>query len=347
MGNAMPDERPRLTPSQQRLLCRLADPEGEPLAADAFPVAEIEPVLHAARDHNVEPVVLRKIAGIGLSENAEFEHYRSSAVRDRMFLSAVTKALADQASRIARALGEAGVPHALIKGQAFAQELYPDPSDRPYSDIDILLPRAALARAGEIMQTLDFVQFKREHFDKSEANEEQKWGYGGDTSLLAELHTDIVHVPALRRRVSFGFDEYDLARGGGQWPAAGHFVVAVIHAAAGHKFHQLRLLVDVLQASRKLSDDSLRHLADTVSRLHIQPEVSMSLSLIDGLFPRALPEGRRKVIREALRLPPCWKIVTPQAVLEATGEGYWRSKFLRHAFRYYQMTLAPRRSLGV
>lgn len=334
-----------LTALEMRLLCDLADPQAAPVGIEAFDGADVGVLLGAARDHNVEPVVLRKLKGLRFPEAEGFEDARRAASRDRMYLAAVALALSDQAARVMAAFRKAGVPHALVKGQAFARDLYDEAADRPFTDIDLILPASAAARAGEVMAELGYVQFKRERFDKSEQNEEQKWGLQGDRLMLVELHGNLVHVPALRRRISFGYAEHADACAGGDRPVAGHFVTAVIHAAAGHKFHQLRLLVDVMQAMRRLSGSDLDHLAGVVARLRIQPEVAMSLQLVDALFPAVRATGRAGDIRERLRLRPVPPIVDARSVLDAPGGEFWRSKVRRHAFRLYQMSLARRRSL--
>ena len=340
----MQEESRRLTPRERQVFCDLADPERAPLSREEIGDTDILAMLRMARDHNVEPVVLRKLSGLDFDDVEGFDAYRRVASRDFMFLTAITRELENQAGRIAGRLEAAGIPHAIVKGMAFAKDLYPSTADRPFSDIDILVPVSVLADCERTLEDLDYVRFTRDIFDKSEANQEQKWGYQGDTTLLVELHTNLVHVPRLRRRISYGHEAFSMAGDNGKRPVAGHFATAVVHAAAGHKFHQLRLLVDVLQAARRLSDADLSHLRDVMKSLPIQPEVAMSLALMDALFRASAEERQGARIAEALRLPRSWRPVDARAVLESMHEGYWRSKIVRHAFRYYQMTLAPRRA---
>lgn len=340
----MQEKSRRLTPRERQVFCALADPEREPLSSEEIGDTDILAMLRMARDHNVEPVVLRKLSGLDFDDVEGFDTYRRAASRDFMFLTAITRELENQADRIAGRLQDAGIAHAIVKGMAFARDLYPSTADRPFSDIDILVPASVLADCERILDDLDYIRFTRDIFDKSEANQEQKWGYKGDTTLLVELHTNLVHVPALRRRISYGHEAFSMAGDSGQRPFAGHFATAVVHAAAGHKFHQLRLLVDVLQAARRLSDADLSHLRDVMKHLPIQPEVAMSLALIDALFASTGEERKGAEIAKSLGLSRHWRPVDARAVLESMNEGYWRSKIIRHAFRYYQMTAAPRRS---
>lgn len=333
---------PLLDSNEQELICRLADPLCEPPAMDDLVRCDADRLFDAALHHNIEPQLVRKLSKLNLSGFDEWAARLAKSTRDQMFMAAMTLALDDHSAQIGREMKNRAMPHTMVKGAAFARDLYPSVSDRPYSDIDILLPAGSLEPAMAIMSALDFAQHKREHFDKSEANEEQKWMLKDNPLLLVELHTNLVHIPALRRRVSLGYEDYLVAGADGARPLAGHFTVAVVHAAAGHKFHQLKLLVDVLQAARALEEQDIEHIATVLPRLKIHPEISMCLALLDALFPQAHDDGTTDKIRRQLKLPYCWKPVDADAVLNAPFTHVWRSKIRRHAFRYYQLTFAPR-----
>lgn len=55
------------------------------------------------------------------------------------------------------ALRDAGVPHLLMKGTSLAYSLYPAPFLRPRADHDVLIRRADLARATEVLESLGYV----------------------------------------------------------------------------------------------------------------------------------------------------------------------------------------------
>ena len=331
-----------LDEKEQDLICSLADPLCEPPGADQVAALDADVLFEAARHHNIEPVLVRKLSRLDLSGSEQFTAQLAQSTRDLMYMTAMTMALDDHSGKIRQAMDGSDLPYAVVKGAAFARELYPFASDRPYSDIDVLLPAASLTPAMDIMTSLGFVQHKRAHFDKSEANEEQKWVLKDNPMLLIELHTNLVHFRALRKRISLSYEDYRIAGAEGDRPLAGHFVLAVMHAAAGHKFHQLRLLVDVLQASRALRDDDVAHIAGVLPYLQIHPEISMSLTLLDALFSETHGTIGTQEIRRRLDLPHCWKPVDADAVLNAPYTQFWRSKIRRHAFRYYQLTFASR-----
>lgn len=207
--------RRELTGKERALLCELADPEGEPPDAAIFEGLDALAILRAARDHKVEPVVLRKFRQAGVADRPDLGDYCRAATRDRMYITAVALALNAQVDRITAGFTAAGVPHAVVKGAAFATAIYPDPAERPFSDIDILLPPSARRAASRVMESLEFELFSRDFLDQSDAKQEQQWGYRGDTAILAELHTDMVHAPTLRRRISFGHEAYERASAAG------------------------------------------------------------------------------------------------------------------------------------
>ncbi|MCP4314931.1 MAG: nucleotidyltransferase family protein [Hyphomicrobiales bacterium] len=336
-----PPNRP-LDRQEQQILCRLADPDCAP--PDSGEITGIDPdiLFDAALHHNIEPVLVRKLSKLDFTGFEAFASRLEKSTKDQMFMSAISLALDDKAAGVRQAMENEKLPHAIVKGAAFATDLYPFPSDRPYSDIDILLPKSSLEPAMAIMSSLGYTQHKRQHFDKSASNEEQKWGLRDNPLLLVELHTNLVHISALRSRISLAYENYAIAGANGARPLAGHFVVAVMHAAAGHKFHQLKLLVDVLQATRALNVDDIEHIAAVLPQLRIHPEISMCLALLDEMFSDATEMECINAIRSGLELPYCWKPVDAHAVMNAPNTHFWRSKIRRHAFRYYQMTLASR-----
>lgn len=331
--------------AEQRALCLLSDPQRPAPITDATTGVGISRLLALAQDHNVAPIVLRNLTLPDHMDETDRQTH-AAAERDQAFIEMMTSVLDAQRVRLCDALVGAEIPFEIVKGSTFRNDLYPVPADRPFSDIDVMIGDADADRTAQIMLSIGFEQFKRPHLDRSRANREQKWGFQGDPLLLVEIHTDLVHVPRLRRRVGFSLEALEQAGDGGNRPMAGHFAVAVVHAAAGHKMHSLRLLTDVLQATRRLGAADIAHLAGVMDRLHLHPEVSACLSLVEQLFPDAGVGGTVKALRRELRLPANWTPVSASDVINAPYQLKGRSKVVRHAFRHYQMTIARRRSVG-
>jgi hypothetical protein len=134
-------------------------------------------------------------------------------------------------------------PAAIVKGLAFARAIYPLPQFRPFTDIDIIVSPDAKSKVSEVLQAHGF-EFIAEGHDTR--RREDKWLHRENPTLLAEVHTNMVHAPSLQRALSVTFD--DIASVGVDRPAA-HLLVASMHAAL-HQFERLRQVVDILQASR-------------------------------------------------------------------------------------------------
>ena len=168
-----------------------------------------------AMAHNVGPIVLRKLGRArcpaGLLD--QVEGLTILTLRLELLLPQIQQALDDQ-----------GLTAIIVKGPVFASELYPVAGDRPFTDLDILAPPEEFDAIGAVLMSMGLHQHKRDRFDRSEANQEQKWISADDPNLLIEVHGDLVHYPGLRRRVRL--DHATLANLGTAPPTA-WFLTAV------------------------------------------------------------------------------------------------------------------------
>lgn len=313
-----------------KLLCSLADPEA---VAVIVPTEAVDPLLKLGEDHNVLPAVVRKLA-TRHSTSALAEAQREVTLRIGMSLH--LKAIA---AKVDRYIADNHLEAVIVKGPVFARQIYPTPSDRPFTDIDIMVAPSARAPIGELLKGMGYHLFLKPLLDHTEQNQEEKWIQSDMTALLIEVHGNLVHYQGLRRRISFGYAEY--MRCGGATAGAGlpQFFVAVVHATLGHKFHQLRLLVDVLQAYRHLSADDVAALPDMARQLGLALESRLCLELIASLFdvPGATETARRIAGGWVSNLAT-W-LVNSAAVLSAPSA--FLSKVRRHTFRGLQR-IVPR-----
>ena len=171
---------------------------------------------------------------------------------------------------------------------------------------------------------------------------EQKWVRKDNQNILVELHGNLVHYASLRWRVSFGFDEYRTASGDGAFPNVANFMTAVVHAAAGHKFHRLQLIVDVMQAARKLTEEDIAHLNASLDGLRARLEVLVCLDLVCALFGDEAAAHVRDSLASGRNYRFGRRLVTPAAVIDTWNDAGHRSRMRRHAFRWVQR-IAPRR----
>src|SRR5262249_47562815 len=135
----------------------------------------------------------------------------------------------------------ADLPVAIVKGPVFAGRIYPAPSFRPFTDIDLLVDPRAVAQLSEL---LDAEGFTIAEHDRS--HRERKWLHRENDALMIEVQTDLVHAPSLSHALSLTYD--DIAGIAGT-PAA-QLIIAVIHGSLGGHFDRLRHIVDICQAAR-------------------------------------------------------------------------------------------------
>jgi hypothetical protein len=255
-------------------LCRLADPDAKAFVPD---IDAIPAISAAALAHGVGSIVYRKLAG--KADGGCVSVLKGQAET----LTAMTMLLTLVATRIRAEIGS-GAAAAIVKGPVFAAKLYNAQSDRPYTDIDILVAPSAQKAVEVALARAGFQRLRKAVLDHSSAYEEQKWVHPEMPTVLVELHGNLVHYPALRRKVSFGHAQLlECGAGDGEAPLA-LFFTAVVHASLGHKFHQLRMLVDVLQAWRNLRPPERQLVASLTRSLNLELETGLCLKLISTLF---------------------------------------------------------------
>lgn len=328
----------RLDPRQQEVLCDLADPEAPTPPAETIACLGPEDLLDLARYHAVEAVLWRKLAPASASLGAPWAGMMAELTERVRIATGVTMLLESHATRIVQGLNARGLPHRLVKGAAFAGALYPEVSDRPYTDVDILVPPGHLEDVGAVMREAGFGLAVLPRPEKTEIYREQKWTREGERHLLVEVHTDLVHLPALRRRVTFGYGEAEIADQSGTAPASGHLLTAVVHGAIGHKFHQLKLAVDVLQAIRRIGNEMPLVIA-AARQLNLTYELAAAASLVGRLFPGAEADGRVAELAGLIETP-LW--LDRDTITNAHLRGDIRSRFRRFAFRWRQKRAGQR-----
>jgi hypothetical protein len=321
----------RLEAEDLPLLLQLSDPEA-PAPAAAVEPTRLARLLAAADRHGVLAIVFRKCreAAAPAQVALVLDPYRPRVV------GAVGQAmlLERTAQKLVQKFADDGVRATIVKGPVFADRLYRHRSDRPFTDIDFLVAPDSLDAANAAIEFLGFDR-PTKTWDNSHRNREYKWLSRENPSILVELHGDLVHYPALRRRISFGYDRLLEAGNGVPDSPPALLMTAVVHAACGHKFHELGLLVDVLQAVRRLKGED-EQVVEACRAMGAALEVAVTLHLVGELFhePRAAKLAVRVGDHRAIRLGR--HLIDAQAIFgpdcgNPTG-AWWR----RHGFRLLQ-----------
>jgi hypothetical protein len=325
-----------LTAGDARLLVQLSDPEAAPPADALDDPLRLGRILRAADRHGVLPIVVRKASALARAQAGGATDIVLQDYRERLVGWIGQSMLLDRHARnISGHLARAGVKAAIVKGPTFANALYRDRSDRPFTDIDFLIPAEHLAAANRVMPALDFVR-PQKSWDNSDRDREYKWLGRENRSVLIELHGDLVHYPMLRRQVSFGYDRLAAIEDGVRNRPAALLMVAVVHAACGHKFHQLSLLVDVLQAVRRLTADEEARFVQAAVSMGARLEAAVALRLVSRVFdePRASALASRLGGHWMIRLGD--RLMSPEVILADDIAGQRRSRVRRHGFRLLQ-----------
>ena len=229
------------------------------------------------------------------------------------------------------------IPAAIVKGPVFAERLYKTAADRPFTDIDLLMSPEHLAKANAALPALGFIPLTKEIWDKSDSNQEYKWGRADNSNILIELHGNLVHYASFRRLLSYSYADLLRAGDGDPNAPAALFMTAVIHAACGHKFHRLQFAVDIIQAIRALPHADVAHLEKVARSMGAQLELAVSFNLAGRLFDddRALELARR--FSSGFTSALSKRLVSPATIHNAMSTSGRHSHLRRKAFRGLQL----------
>jgi hypothetical protein len=329
---------PPLTSAEEKLLLRYADPEASAIDAANLPAKTLMALLDNAEFHGILPIMLRKLQERGdahLPPDAGLQG-KLNGLRDKATIATGQSMLLQyHGDRIMKGLAAENIPARIVKGPVFARKLYRNISDRPFTDIDILVEPANLARANQVIAACGFELGSNEA--QSYQLQEFKWLEKENSSLLVELHGDLVHDSGMRRRLSLGFRELLAIDGEATDTPAALLTIAIVHAAGGHKFHRLQLCVDVLQGVRALtSAESETRLFEAARMAGIELELAIVLNVTGRLFDesRALDLAGR--IKPDLSIRLARRLITRDTLLNVNSRDKIASRLRRDAFRWIQ-----------
>lgn len=329
---------PPLSPAEEKLLLDFADPEAPADRGRNLSASSLMALLANAEFHGVLPIMLRKLREIGdtdLPADAALRQ-KLSELRDQATLATGQSMLLQyHGDRIMKALAAQGVRARIVKGPVFARKLYRHATDRPFTDIDMLVDPTSIDEANSVIAECGFVLASGEAH--SHELQEFKWLEKENSSLLIELHGNLVHDCGMRRRLSLGFRQLKIIDGGEVDTPASLLTIAIVHAAGGHKFHRLQLCVDVLQGVRALqSPEAEERLLEAARMTGIELELATVLNVTGRLFdePRAITLANRIKPDLSIRLAK-W-LITGNMLLRVNSREKVRSRLSRDAFRWVQ-----------
>jgi hypothetical protein len=288
--------------------------------ADVCEIADYHGVLPAvaanARRAAIAHGVDRLIAGANTAGTME---RALGEAKERLIRRAVLSlAIRGQIREIAPAFRAAGVPVAVLKGADFADHLYPDPSLRPFTDLDLLVPKAAMGGAEETISRLGYVSCEPS-MKYAGGYGERRWVRSNRHGGAVEIHWNLVNSPTVRRGVTLSWEdlafETDAPDGVLRPTAPARLLIAAVHAAASHGFDRLQPLYDICLAARCCEAPAdIRWLSEMTERSGAGLPLAASLALCRRLFDE--PACSR--LQHAMGLPRrgAWSVLlTPGTVL--------------------------------
>ncbi len=322
------------------MLLALADPLGPDVSVKVAPLPgdKMKRLIDLADRHGVLPAVVSNIhrlaeRGLVLWNGDDRAQALWKTVPEMLLQrTGLCLALRQQAREITQAFRQAHLPVLVLKGGDFADRLYPHPSLRFFTDVDLLIPQSALAATRPVMGRLGYrpvlVVMKYEV-----GYSEEVWHRPQRSAGHVEVHTNLVNSPSLRRGLSVTFEDLQLTPANLQpHPSpAGTILIAAVHGAASHSFDRLQLLVDLMQAVRqaagKLDETWLK---DAIARTGAARAVAMGLWLAYTL----LGEIRCHELAQRLGLskPGWWCRLAMSRGVILRGHA-WRDSFRRQLFR--------------
>jgi len=213
----------------------------DPVGSNTTPPHDLSPhladrLVQQAESHRVLGAVLQNFPGF--RQGGHFAaHWEAARNRNRANV-AFSLMLTHEADFLVKRLD--GLRASVVKGPTFARKLYPSPTLRSFSDIDVLTHCDDQAKVENILKGLGYYL--------AEATEhESKWLSEVNERVMVEVQTNLVHAESLRRGMSLSYESI------AQSPesSASLLIIALVHGA-GHQYEHLQHLVDICQAARLL-----------------------------------------------------------------------------------------------
>jgi len=270
-------------------LTALADPEGELCVPDRIPPRPWwDGLEECGAFHGILPAVRSNLARLA-AQRQELDALAKPILqqldRPLRLQAAVQLMLRADLKKIQQEAAGCGLPIAAIKGPAAADDLYPSPALRVFTDLDLLVQPQSYEAASDMLREMGYepiVEHRLRHGEPYGQAAFRRLQAGLD--LRVELHQDVVNSPAVRRGVSVGYA--DLRPGDdGSLSLEAHLIVAAVHGATSHQFDRLKFLVDVWQIVRKgakaLDIVRLRQLVECTGA---QRSLAMACRLTQSVF---------------------------------------------------------------
>jgi Uncharacterised nucleotidyltransferase len=231
---------------------------------------------------------------------------RSQKLADREFLASVRHTRAAAAAReafqyremirVAGALCDSGVPALLLKGAAWAYQVYPRPELRPRLDTDLLIARGDRARAGQTLHGLGYTAAIEHVMELASAQRHFSLTAAGFTHHV-DLHWRVTNPLAFANALPFeslwersvAIDALGGARAPGLVDA---LLLACLHRVAHHGLESGVLWVhDIHLLARALTGPDWADFVRAADTWRLRPVVEPGLARAVEWFGTPIPDA--------------------------------------------------------
>lgn len=306
-----------------------------------FPESRLSPLLALAQQHAVLGATLQSLASWKIIPQNSGDHSLSLAVIEQYRLSqfknmGVLLGLQQIAAQTLQALGAEGIPCCILKGEDFANRLYPNLSLRPFRDVDLLVPKADFAKADRTLRALGFeADLPIRKYDAMDYGQISYYSCGAE-KWSVELHWNLINSPSQRLNCSLSWEALDFLETPGAYgqrllSPTSLFVLATVHACVGHRFDSLQQLCDIRQLVRGAAGPiAVDRLVRMCEQFSCATSVHWSLELLIRVFD--CPQARELINRCNLsrRATKRHGILDTQTVLRPEA---WSSRLRRSLAR--------------
>lgn len=165
---------------------------------------------------------------------------------------------------------QVGIQPIILKGPVLADRFYPQPADRPFSDLDFLFDPKDRERVGKVLEK-DFVRMPQKRFAANEHKED--WQKKTNPDVKVEAHY------GLGEKFPGGFEKVEWQ---GYSVLAPHdeFLFLLWHGFVQHRMQKLMWFLDLFYISRNIDYAEIRHRCE---ELELQPALQMFLQWLEWL----------------------------------------------------------------
>jgi hypothetical protein len=204
-----------------------------------------------------------------------------------------------EAKKVLNAFAEQQIPVVALKGVVFKQTIYDDSERRPMYDIDVLVRREDIHRAGKVLEHLGYV-----FLSDGDYNFEFTRDFMGEIpykkgSVVIELHWHLVSMSWNRRACHFDLDE--------MWERAvrieimgvpalrldreDEIIYMCYHLAVPHSLWHKSGIQDIQRLLRAAQDIDWRAISSRAKRWHVGVACWAALKKVQNVTGLLLPNG--------------------------------------------------------